>query len=266
MPCTTEAGSYHPTEATEEAGEDIPFWTAAFEILQEHNTKNLRDRVISVAKRTLGYDEEKFTTVVHTIETKYDGIRRKLIDEAEINHAYQVALLTAQFLGPDLQHDTLLTALGHDLDENTALSRDDIIALTSQRIYRGIDALSHQTNKHPIYPDAEDKRPYFADLLQAHRQDPELGILTIKVMDQIAVSSGPLVKSELKSPELVHDWRSKNLKKLSEMHLLSSMLGPGEENEKRVLKQGISSVRIRRIPGIGMRAAKRILSNLPARK
>jgi hypothetical protein len=213
---------------------------------------------------TRGYDEPKFERLISTIETKYDGVRRKLVDEAEVNHAYQVALLTATFIGPErMEFDTFLAALGHDLDENTSLTRDDIIALTSERIYRAIDALSHKSNKKTNYPDADDKRPYFNDLLKAHRQEPKLEILTIKVMDQIAVSSGPLTKDDLKGPDQIYDWRNKNLKKLGEMRLLRSMLEPGEEAENNMLKQAISSVKIRRVPKFGMRVARRVFPHLP---
>ncbi len=251
---------------------EFPLGPAAKEILQQHDSDVLKMRVLGLATSAPDVDEGKIRNFIDVLEEKYAGKLRKFTKEAEINHAYQVALLTALTIGPqNLHHDTLMVALGHDLDENTEMTADEIRNLTSPRIYEGINALSHQNNHQDIYPDPNDKRLYFKDLLKAERQDPDLQILLVKVMDQIAVSNGPVTKDELqpKNRKLRKLWNKMTRKKKGEMNLLHAMLSPQEFSQEakveHILTEGIDYTQQRLDSTFGKRIIKKI-SNLPLSK
>jgi (p)ppGpp synthase/HD superfamily hydrolase len=246
---------------------EFPLGPAAKEILQQHDTDVLKKRVLNLAINSKAIDKAKIENFIDVLEEKYAGKVRKFTKEAkeaEINHAYQVALLTALAIGSqNLHHDTFMVALGHDLDENTEMTANEIRNLTSSRIYDGIDALSHQTNKQDIYPDPNDKRPYFKDLLKAERKDPDLQILMIKAMDQIAVSNGPVTKDELRpnNHKTRKLWNKMTRKKIGEMNLLHSMLSPQEYPQEtkvqKILTGGIDYAQQRLDSSFGNRIMKK---------
>lgn len=214
---------------------DRPFWPAAIDILQEHTTQTLCHRVMQVAEAAPHVDHNGIADTISIIREAYDGKMRKFTNEEEVNHAFQVALLTAQAVNwRELHHDTMVIALLHDLDENTANTAGQITKMTSPRIYSGIDALSHKTNGKDIYPGEDDKTPYFRDLIAAHKKDPELQIATIKSVDQLAVANGPLTASELAHPSLIDRWERMTKKKLKEMELFRSIIPPKDPVASRI--------------------------------
>jgi hypothetical protein len=265
MPSLHEMNSTTSANELESARSEKLFWQRnAVRILKEHKKDILRDEVRTIASQTIDYNEEQFNAVLDTIEAKYEQKgERKFVHEPEVNHAYQVALLVAHFFGPrQLHHDTFIAALGHDLYENTDLSPGDITELTNPRIYKAIAALSHKSGGEPIYPNAEDKRPYFSNLLRAHKEEPNLQILLIKEMDQLAVANGPLTAKELKSPDMIPDWKRMRRNKLSDMELLGSMLDPEDTNGAQLLKRIKRFTRMQSIPGIGS-AARVVFTHMP---
>ena len=249
MPRTPE--HFNKTAHLEHARVEKPFFPAAIEILQQHDTDILQRSVLQIAQRAPHVDHTRIEGIVGIITTAYAGRTRKYVDEAEVNHAYQVALLTAQRIGlQNLQHDTLAIALGHDLDEDTAHTASELIVMTSPRIYIGIDALSHHTNGVPIYPGALDKRPYNIDLITTHISDPALQLLKIKEVDQLAVGNGPLTASELKAPELAPAWENMTRTKIGEMQLLREMLPPGETKTAQNIENNIIFTQLRLESGV----------------
>lgn len=239
---------------------DRSFWPEAITILQEHNTDILQQRVLQVAQVSPNVSIPRTEKVVTTIVDAYRGETRKHTNEAEVNHAFQVGLLIAQAVGwRDLTTETLTLALAHDLDENTAQTAAEIAAVTSPKVYAGIDALSHKSNGKDSYPGAVTKRPYFSDIIKADRKDPTLHVAGVKVIDQICVSNGPVTEAELKDPSLKQNWNDLTAKKIGEMELFYTMLPDKGLYAKRLLREAIAFVKLRQNPDEGTKLLRQAL-------
>ncbi len=237
---------------------DKPFWPAAIGTLQTRDTNILRERVFSIAEAAPHIPSGLIRGFVRDLGTKYEGDTRKFTDEDEINHALQVGILTAHAIGwRTLSLETFTTALGHDLYENTPDTQEEIARRTQPDISRGIVALSHKNNGKDRYPDAEDKRPYFEAIIEAHMDDPNLEVPTIKVMDQLAVGNSPLRSDELADEEFEARWKRLSEGKLEEMVLFQQVLQERAENEtfaQQKLREVIGFTKMRMEPQAGVNA------------
>ncbi|MGI8419605.1 MAG: hypothetical protein ACR2LN_03075 [Candidatus Levyibacteriota bacterium] len=203
---------------------DGPFWFAAVNILNTRDTAVLRDNVFAIADSVPQVSLPVVGAVVRTLEEQYEG-PRKFTDEAEINHAYQVTILSAHAVGwRRLSLGTFVTALGHDYHENTPHHPSDSPHALSE-VADGIVALSHKDDGEPLYPEPNDKTPYFDEIIKVHRNNPDLELVTIKIADQIAVANSPLTKDALKEPELEERWKKLSKGKVDkEMKLFLALL------------------------------------------
>ncbi len=241
---------------------DVPFWPSVIDTLQTRNTNVLKERVFSIADAAPNIPAEKIRTFVGSLEEQYEG-KRKFTDEDEINHAFQVGILMAHAIGwRKLSLPTFGAALGHDLYENTPDTPEDIARKTQPDVSRGIVALSHKDNGKDLYPEADDKRPYFETIIDAHMDDPNLEVPTIKVMDQIAVANSPLRSIELANKRFENRWTRLSEGKLDEMRLFLEILtekAPNEAYAQQRLREAIAFTQMRMEPQAGADALAQVI-------
>jgi hypothetical protein len=234
---------------------EVPFWNAAIDTLNTRDTNILRNRVFAIAECAPHVSLPVVDEIVETIDEQYrDKDPRKFTDEQEINHAYQVAILTAHAIGwKYLSLGTFATALGHDYHENTPRHPSDIAPKSFSEVSDGIVALSHKDNGKKLYSDPKNKKPYFKKIIEVHKDIPDLEIATIKVVDQIAVANSPLTRDALTDPKFEHRWVVLSETKLGEMKLLLSLFEGDPKarmfnKEIRLLKEAIGFTSLRLEP------------------
>jgi len=204
----------------EEAFLEKPFWPAAIDILQTHDTDKLERLTLAVAERAQNIDTASFHETVTLAKELHKGKKRKFTDTDYMVHLYQNFLITTKYLGVDTITDTMgKISILHDSIEDTAATREFIEDKTgSADIAFGVSTLSHKANGRKLYPEDHEKVMYFGNIATVNMVRPELGLGLIKAVDQLAGANDPMTVGELSNPSLRGAWEDLSRQKVQEMH------------------------------------------------
>ncbi len=231
-----------------EASKGETFWAEAITILETTDTDVLKKNITNIAECASKINTQDISNTIAFLEKKYANMgTRKFTSEPVINHALRVALLTALFVGKDtVSQETLQVALAHDLFEDTDLDEEGITQQFGKRVANGIITLSHKNHGTPLYVGDGAKTKYFEEIVTANKQDPELRVATIKIVDQLAVANDPLKSDQIKQStnktknEQQKAWGRMTQKKIDEIDIFHDLL---VEKAESILAEKVLDIR-----------------------
>lgn len=230
-----------------ESREQFPYLPIVLKTLRTHDADQLVIAVNGIADHAPNVDPQRIRNVINHLKTAYTQ-ERDFVEEPEINHALQVGILVATYVGiNNITTNTMAAALGHDYFEDTDLPLSNI---GPAPVEASIRALSHKDNGITIFS-KDNKEPYFRGIIAAHRLHPFMEIPTIKACDQLVVSNSPLTADELTSPDLIDTWRNLSERKITEMNSFLSILrdsGLANSRAANILNVAIPFTAVRLTP------------------